>query len=134
VPVRGQVLFQGAVYDRDVRQSPRPLVLHFVTVDLNTPGLRFLVTPPEDAGAELPLKGRTTSAFLQETGADLAINGDFFYPWKSNTMLDYYPHAGDPVTVQGYASSNGVSYGTTPSAGDCRLCAFPQAEGQAFES
>jgi exopolysaccharide biosynthesis protein len=89
-------------------------VLHFVTIDLKTPGLRFLVTPPEDPRAELPLKGRSTSAFLRETGADLAINGDFFYPWKSNTMLDYYPHVGDPVTVQGYASSDGVPYGNNP--------------------
>ncbi|MES2462822.1 MAG: phosphodiester glycosidase family protein [Armatimonadota bacterium] len=110
-PIQGQVLFRGAIYDREVRRTPRPLVLHFVTVDLSTPGLRFLVTPPEDPKAELPLKGRTTSAFLQQAGADLAINGDFFYPWKSNTMLDYYPHVGDPVTVQGYASSNGVPYG-----------------------
>jgi hypothetical protein len=110
-PVRGQVLFRGAVYDREVRRLPRPLVLHFVTVDLTTPGLRYLVTPPDKPGTDRPLRGRSTSAFLQETGASLAINGDFFYPWKSNTMLDYYPHVGEPVTVQGYASSNGVSYG-----------------------
>ncbi len=110
-PIKGQVLFAGAVYDREVRRLPRPLVLHIVTVDLATSGLRFLVTPPDKPGAALPLRGRTTSVFLQETGADLAINGDFYYPWTSNTMLDYYPHAGDGVTVQGYASSNGVPYG-----------------------
>ncbi len=110
-PIKGQVLFAGAVYDREVRQAPRPLVLHIVTVDLATPGLRFLVTPPDYPNAPLPLRGRTTSAFLRETGADLAINGDFYYPWTSNTKLDYYPHEGDGVTVQGYASSDGVSYG-----------------------
>jgi hypothetical protein len=107
-------LFPGAVYDREIRLVPRPLVLHFVTIDLNAPGLRFLVTPPEDATAPLPLRARTTSAFLRETGAHLAINGDFFYPWKSNTPLNYYPHVGDRVTVQGYASSKGVPYGNNP--------------------
>lgn len=110
-PIKGQVLFARAVYDREMRRLPRPLVLHVVTVDLATPGLRFLVTPPDDAHSALPLRGRTTSAFLRESGADLAINGDFYYPWKSNSALDYYPHVGDGVTVQGYASSNGVPYG-----------------------
>ena len=110
-PINGQVLFPGAIYDREIRHTPRLMVLHFVTVDLTTPGLRFLVTPPDFPQSDLPLRARTTSAFLQESGADMAINGDFYYPWKSNTALNYYPHSGDRVTVQGYASSNGIPYG-----------------------
>ena len=38
-------LFQGVTYTRNARQTPRPLMVHFVTVDLTAPGIRVLVTP-----------------------------------------------------------------------------------------
>jgi hypothetical protein len=133
-PIKGQVLFAGAVYDREVRRLPRPLVLHFVTVDLATQSLRFLVTPPDYPGAALPLRGRTTTVFLRETGADLAINGDFYYPWTSNTALDYYPHAGDGVTVQGYASSKVFLMATIRNAGICLRFALPKRGSRASGS
>jgi len=109
--VQGRALFPGIVYDRKTLSAPRPLVLHFVTIDLSTPGLRFRVTPPDDLKAKLPLRARRTSGFLREQGAQLAINGDFFTPWRSNGPFDYYPHPGDPVTVLGRACSDGVCYG-----------------------
>ncbi len=102
-------LFQGVLYQRQVRQSPRPVVVHIVTVDLRQNGLSFLVTPGEQK-SELPLSARTTSAFLQEFNLQLAINGDGFTPWRSNGPLDYYPHAGDPVAPNGLAASKGVIY------------------------
>jgi len=40
-----QTLFQGITYVRGVRSDPRPLVIHVVTVDLDEPGVSFLVTP-----------------------------------------------------------------------------------------
>jgi hypothetical protein len=107
-------LFQGIRYRRLVRRQPRPLVIHLVTVDLTTPGLRLLVTPGDRTARERPLKARTTSGFLKEFGAQVAINGDFFYPWWSRGLWDSYPHIGDPVTVNGRACSNGVCYALGP--------------------
>lgn len=107
-PTRQQ-LFQGITYEVQVRQLPRPMVVHVVTVDLRQPGIRFLVTPG-DPREELPLQARTTAKFLEEFNLQLAVNGDGFQPWRSNSILDYYPHPGDPVAPIGLAASQGVIY------------------------
>src|SRR5262249_40214158 len=104
-----KTLFDGVEYIREVGSKPRPMIVHIVTIQLDPPGLSFLVTPGEP-GQELPLQARTTSQFLHAFGLQLAINGDFFYPWHSTSLWDYYPHGGDHVTVQGVASSRGVVY------------------------
>jgi hypothetical protein len=106
-------LFQGIQYQRQVLQSPRQMVVHIVTIDLRQRGVSFLVTPG-DPKAELPLKARTTSKFMLEFGLQLAINGDGFTPWHSNSPLDYYPHPGDPVSPNGLAASKGVVYAQNP--------------------
>lgn len=110
-PPTRQALFEGITYLRDVRSEPRPLVMHIVTVDLDAPDLGFVVTPgPPATVARLPLRARTTSAFLDEFDVQVAINGDFFTPFYFNSLLDYYPHEGDPVGVVGFASAEGVIY------------------------
>ncbi len=106
-------LFPGAVYTRRVSLSPRPMVIHTITVDMRTPGIRFVVTPPDEMGSELPLRARTTSEFLQRYGVQIAINGDGFYPWWSRSLGDYYPHDGDPVHPRGFAASRGKVYWST---------------------
>ncbi|MGC4045847.1 MAG: hypothetical protein QM758_18815 [Armatimonas sp.] len=103
-------LFQGVHYARRSTMTPRPMVMHFLTISLDEPGIRFLVTPPEAPGEKLPLRGKVTSKFLAEQGCQIAINGDFFAPWHSNSLWDYYPHIGDPVGVQGDAMSAGKRY------------------------
>ncbi len=102
-------VFEGVHYERRILQGQRPSVVHVVTIDVGTPGIGFFVTPG-DPNQELPLKARTTSQFLREFKLQIAINGDFFTPWYSKGPLDYYPHAGDPVAVDGYAASDGVAY------------------------
>lgn len=102
-------LFQGVTYIRDVRTSPRPILIHVVIIDLQENGVRILVTPG-DSKADLPLTGRKTSEFLHDFGVQVAINGDGFTPWHSNTFLDFYPHEGDPIDVIGFAASNGTVY------------------------
>jgi hypothetical protein len=102
-------LFEGVTYIRDVRSSPRPMVIHVVKIDLKADGISVLVTPG-DKEAELPLKARTTSQFLDDFDLQVAINGDGFEPWHSRTILDYYPHSGDRVDVIGLAASKGVIY------------------------
>jgi hypothetical protein len=108
-PPAEERLFRGVVYTRDIRPSPRPLVVHVVTVDLADPAVRFLVTPPDAADGH-PLRARTTSAFLREYRCQVAVNGAFFFPWHARGPLDYYPHAGDPVSPRGLAVSAGRGY------------------------
>jgi len=65
---------------------------------------------PGNPVAELPLKARTTSQFLAEFDLQVAVNGDGFEPWYDNSILNYYPHSGDPVDVIGYSASKGEVY------------------------
>jgi hypothetical protein len=104
-----QELFQGVQYERRVTRSPRPMVMHIISIDLQTPGIQLLVTPG-DPKAELPLQARTTSQFLKQFGLQIAINGDGFTPWYANHLFSYYPHAGDPVAPIGFAASQGEVY------------------------
>jgi hypothetical protein len=101
-----EMLFQGVEYIRDVRNSPRRMVIHVIKVDLRDDGVRLLVTPG-DPDAELPLKARTTSQFLNNFDLQVAINGDGFQPWHSRGFFNYYPHSGDPVDVISFAPSDG---------------------------
>ena len=103
-------IFQGVRYRREIRTSPRPLILHVVTIDLTNPNVSFLVTPGAP-NAQFPLRAQTTSQFREKYGAQVAVNGDYFFPYHSHTMLDYYPHVGDPVDVEGVSASRGISYG-----------------------
>lgn len=103
-----ETLFPGVEYRREARSTPRPLVIHVVTVDLATPGLDFMVTPGV-AGADLP--ARTVSRFLDEFNLQIAINGGFFEPWWDRAPWDYYPHEGDPVRpLRGWYAADGVVY------------------------
>ena len=108
VPLRTQ-LFNGVIYYRRIHINPRLLIAHIITVDINTPGLEFLVTPG-NPNTEFPLKARTTSEFANEFDVQVAINGDGFTPWYSSGFLNYYPHSGDGVVPNGNAISQGVKY------------------------
>jgi len=107
-----QTLFQGITYIRDVRDAPRPLVIHAAVVNLDAPGLRFLVTHG-DPKQKMPLRARTTSQFLEEFKLQFAVNAGFFTPWHSNAPWDYYPHVGDGVVPDGFTASRGVVYART---------------------
>lgn len=102
-------LFQGVVYERIVRQDPRPLVIHVITIDLKAGGVKTLVTPGNNDESR-PLSAQTTSDFLEEYGLQLAINGDAFTPWRDLGPLGYFPHDGDRVTPWGFAASRGTVY------------------------
>ena len=102
-------LFEGVTYYRDVRYFPHARIAHILVIDVETPGLKFLVTPP-DAKGDMPLAARTTSGFLTDFDLQIAINGDGFVPWWSHAPWDYYPHVGDPVTPLGLTASRGKVY------------------------
>jgi hypothetical protein len=102
-------LYDGITYLRDVRRQPRPLVIHVVRIDLAAPGLSFLVTPGDPVDGH-EVRAQTVSQFLGKHDLQLAINGDFFWPWWYRSILDYYPHTNDPTGVNGFAASRGAVY------------------------
>ena len=104
-----QKLFDGITYERIVRQEPRLMVIHVVTVDLKTEGLKTLVTPGDPEAAR-PLSARTTSDFLNDFGMSIAVNGDAFEPWRDLGPLGYSPQAGEGVSPIGFAASRGTTY------------------------
>lgn len=101
--------YQGISIEREVRSTPRPLVIHIVTVDLNAPGIGVLVTPgdPQD---DYPLRAQTTSRYLDEYDLQLAINGDGFIYEGVGGLVDDSPEPGNPADVIGYAASEGEVY------------------------
>jgi hypothetical protein len=100
-------LFQGVTYTRVIRDDPRPLVIHGLQVDLAAPGIGFLVTPRDGEKGGYDYSARTTSQFLEQFKVQVAINGDFFDPWRDFGPWDYYPHEGDVTNVSGMAVSQG---------------------------
>jgi hypothetical protein len=107
LPVK-RTLFPGVTYKREIHYLPHSMIAHILIIDTkNAKGLNFLVTPADESGK---VKARTTSQFLAEFDAQIAINGDGFFPWWSRSPADYYPHAGDPVTPNGFTASYGKVY------------------------
>jgi hypothetical protein len=102
-------LFQGVQYIREVRRTPDPMVIHIIKINLDAPGIAFAVTPP-DSPAGMEVRAQTTSAFLAVSEVQIAINADGWGPWHDISMLDYYPHSGDPVNISGFAASAGNMY------------------------
>lgn len=109
-------LFEGVTYERRVWDEPRPVMIHLVAMQRDT--IDFTVTPPDAATLEDHLNARTTSQFLDESDAQLAINASYFYPFRSTTFLTYYPHIGDPVTTVGFTMANGEVYSPADDGGD----------------
>ena len=114
-PIETQFIFEGITYGREIRRQPRPMIIHTITINLDAPDLAFLVTPRDDINGFI-YKARTVSQFLSEFGPQLAINGDFFDPWRENGPFDYYPHVGDGTNIRGFTASQGeiISQGYAP--------------------
>lgn len=105
-----QVLFQGIEYQRQARLSPRPLMIHIITIDLTAPGLKVFVTPGYPAKNQTETIALTTSDFLRHFNLQLAINANYFYPFWEKTPWNYYPRSGDRVNALGEAISDGYAY------------------------
>lgn len=115
---KNERLFYGVTYQRIPKETPRPLMIHVITVDLHAPGLKAFVTP---GIPNLGVTAQTTSEFLNKTGAKIAINANYFGPHYVNSVFDYYPHSGDIVQVTGLAISMGQIY-SQPEPGYSALC------------
>ncbi|TAK13550.1 MAG: phosphodiester glycosidase family protein [Anaerolineae bacterium] len=110
-----ETLFKGVTYERRVTQSPRPMVIHIVTINLQADGIKPFVTPPDNPGEERAVNARTTAEFLEDFDLQLAINGDAFRPWHDYGPMGYEPDAGDPVDPLGLAAHNGEVYSESTS-------------------
>ncbi len=65
--------------DKAAPKMARQTAINIVEIDLRTPGLRFLVTPPVPGGPNGDeTKTETTRQFVAEQGAQIGINGGFF--------------------------------------------------------
>lgn len=122
-----QELFRGIVYQRLIESNPRPVIIHIVTIDLKTPGIKPFVTPDgenlsqnikisDNSVINNEIPARTTAEFVQEFQVQLAINGSYFYPFKEVTPWNYYPHSGDKVNVLGQTISNRKIYASKKSS------------------
>jgi hypothetical protein len=107
-----KALFEGVNYQRIVRTTPRPMMVHVVTLDLNQSGVKPFITPSNPAVQPDHTQARTASHFVNEFGLQLAVNGSFFYKFREETPWDYYPHAGDRVSAIGTTISNTKPYST----------------------
>jgi hypothetical protein len=104
-----QQLFDGITYTLDVRTNPEPLVIHVVEIDLTNPNVRFAVTPPDnDLAAPNEIRAQTTSGYLTESGAQLAINAGFYS--GEGSFFSPLPAEGDPVDIVGFTASEGQIY------------------------
>lgn len=104
-----QKLFKGIVYKRKFGLTARPVIAHIISIDLSVPGVKVLVTPPQ-AIDKKNTRAQTTSQFLQKNKLQLAVNANYFYPFRENTPWDYYPHTGDITYSIGQAISNAKHY------------------------
>ena len=118
-------LFQGIDYRREIRSLPRPIVIHIVTIDLTALNVRAFVTPGAATADNTEVNARTTSQFLSEFGLKLAINANFFYPFREETPWDYFPHRGDRVNNVGQVTSDGQTY-SAPESEWAAVCFAPQ--------
>jgi len=105
-------LFPGITYERQAWSKPRPVMLHQISIDLTTPGIRPFVTPGVVAASPSGLEtvARTMTEFVDEFELQLAINANFFHPFREETPWDFYPRIGDPVNSLGQVTSNGKTY------------------------
>ncbi len=109
IPIIDRPLFAGVTYSRIYPELDVPVQLHVIRIDLTASGVSFTTTP-SNGDAPLDTDAQTVRHFLEKSGSQVAINGSFFDPFHSRHPFDYYPHAGDPVNVQGYTMLDGELY------------------------
>jgi Phosphodiester glycosidase len=124
-----KTLFPGITYQRQALDSPRPLMVHIVTINLNQAGMNVQVTPGNPTPDNREITARTTTEFLKEFNLQLAVNANFFYPFRENTPWDYYPQSGDRVNAVGQAISQGIAY-SSPEQKWPVLCFSPQLQAK----
>lgn len=124
-----QPLFEGITYDREWHSAPAPYLLHVVAIDLTAPGIAVQASPRILTDEEFQTTAQTTSQFLNTHNLQVAINGNYFFPFKEKTPWNFYPHVGDPVNVVGEAIADGQRY-TSPGSKWPAVCFAPHPRVQ----
>lgn len=98
----------GLRYWHEERHAPRPMMVHVLEIDLDTPGLSFVVTPGSPSNGN-EFAAEKTSSFARREHLDAAINATYFLPFDGGHLLDkpYVPAAGQGVTVDGVSMTHG---------------------------
>ena len=101
------MLADGISYSQRAWPGAVPMQVTIVEIDLKTKGLSFAVSGGSESDTS-EYRSRTTSTFLRESGAVVAINGGYFGPVVVTEGLGQ--------NAQGFAKSNGrvVSPAATP--------------------
>ncbi|OYU77488.1 MAG: hypothetical protein CFE32_05350 [Alphaproteobacteria bacterium PA3] len=103
------IVAEGISYSQRAWPGAVPMQVAIIEIDLKTRGLSIAVSggSPSDTSE---YRSKTTSTFLRESGAVVAINGGYFGPVVATEGLDQ--------DAQGFAKSNGrmVSPVATPEA------------------
>lgn len=101
-------LFDG-VEHRRIEQTVdgKPMVVQIVSLDL-TRGVRLAMTPA-DRSKGMEHVARTVSDELVRRRAQVAVNASYFLPFAGGSPAgdDFYPYAGEPVSVSGATIAEG---------------------------
>jgi exopolysaccharide biosynthesis protein len=84
--------------------------MHIARIDLTAAGIGVLVTPGKPTPDRTETTARTTSEFLTEFKLQLAVNANFFFPFREKAPWDFYPASGDRSNAVGQAIANGAIY------------------------
>lgn len=90
--------YQGVTWIVHSESIPRPVVMRYALIDLQTPGLRFKLTPPR---GPMDTLRQSTLGFLREQSGQLAINGHFYVPYTTAEL---------EANLVGFAASEGVVF------------------------
>jgi hypothetical protein len=100
--------FVGVTHYERYETSPRELAIHVFEIDLDAPGIGFAVTPNNGAKPGETTRQRT-SDFVQQTGAQIAINGTFYTSAGSGIDGNGNPEFYADLTYFAYSGGTGVS-------------------------
>lgn len=130
--INNRPLFQGITYRRRVKTQPLPQIVHILEIDLTAPGLTPLATGGFDGGTPNANELNTretialrTAQFLKANDLQVAINGNYFYPFQETTPWNYGPKSGQPASLVGVAISEGELV-SSAEKGWPALCFLPQ--------
>ena len=132
--IANQLLFQGVIYSRRIKTHPHPQIVHILDIDLTAPGLKPFVTPGfdgvlSDRGEDLGQESlaQRTSSFLRAHQLQVAVNANFFYPFRERMLWDSIPKEGESANLLGVSISEGEVV-SPPERGWPALCLSQQAE------
>ncbi len=111
----------GVTYRLLRRTAPRLMHVHIAEIDMAEPGLEVRVTPA-DRTAGMEYRAKTTSRYLADEGAALAVNASYFLPFVGGSPggQDFVPQAGAAANASGAVVAGGEQV-SPPDAVDARV-------------